>query len=176
MEEESPQYKVVLLQGQDNFPKWELSILTTLMAKDLYKYVTNKGDTKDLVKKATLSGPAWNFRNTNSPLLWQELLDQYLASIGARKAELLQQVWTIPVEEEEDPSARMAAIQQAHAQINGTSLTKGTPVLLDKMLACAMAMLLPASWATVQQALWLWSPLKSAEVQSAIQAKFTRQK
>ena len=115
----------------------------------------------------------------NVQLLWEELRTQYSACTGARKAALLQEMWTTPIQESEDPMPRLASIRSAHAQINASSglvSSDNSSTLSDEMLAFAMTMALPASYSTLQQTLWLRAPLTSAEVQNAVQAEFSRRK
>jgi len=65
----------------------------------------------------------------------------------------------------------MARIRSAHAQING-----GGENLSDKMLAFAMTMALPESFATLKQTMWLREPITSAAVAGAVQAEWSRGK
>lgn len=82
---------------------------------------------------------------------------------------LLQQMWTSPVMEGEDPTKRMTEIRSAHAQINNSGEN-----LPDCMLAYAMTLALPESFITIKQTLWLKEPLTSSAVQAAVQAEWTR--
>ena len=106
----------------------------------------------------------------NPSILWAELKSQYSASVGAHQANLLQQMWTVPIVEGTDPNKRLAEIRSAHAQINSS----GTENLSDGMLAYAMTLALPESYDTLKQTLWLRDNLKSADVQAAVNAEWTR--
>ena len=197
-DDEKTSYKVTTLKGSENYAEWELSISSTLIAKDFLDYTTvsvapSDNKTKRNYQKAfaliiqslspviqaSLSHSARNFLTPNVQLLWEELRTQYSASTGARKAALLQEMWTTPIQESEDPMPRLASIRSAHAQINASSglvSSDNSSTLSDEMLAFAMTMALPASYSTLQQTLWLRAPLTSAEVQNAVQAEFSRRK
>ncbi|OWZ26661.1 hypothetical protein C356_06869, partial [Cryptococcus neoformans c45] len=110
-----------------------------------------------------------SIQTSDSSALWDELKSQYSAAVGARQTHLLQQMWTSPVMEGEDPTKRMAEIRSAHAQINSSGEN-----LSDRMLAYAMTLALPESFTTLKQTLWLREPLTSSAVQAAVQAEWTR--
>lgn len=61
-----------------------------------------------------------SIQTSDSSALWGELKSQYSAAVGARQAHLVQQMWTSPVMEGEDPTKQMAEIRSAHAQINSS--------------------------------------------------------
>ncbi|QPK66925.1 hypothetical protein CNBG_10108 [Cryptococcus deuterogattii R265] len=138
-------YQGVLLTGPQNYTEWELSIQESLPAN------------------------VRSVEAANSLALSEELKSQYSAAVGARQAHLLQQMWTSPVMEGEDPIKRMAEIRSAHAEINSCGEN-----LSDRMLAYAMTLALPESFTTIQQTLWLQEPLTSSAVQAAVQADWTR--
>ena len=194
-EERSNLFRVMTLKGADNYADWQLSLGSTLLAKDLYDCIqsplptvsqpTTAAQKKELKRfaqtyailiqslsqiiRSSLSSAARNISQPDPQLLYQELEQQYSAISGARKAALLQEMWTSKVGEGENPSALMARIQSAHAQINA-----GGGNLGDDMLAYAMAMALPESYNTLKQSLWLRSPLTSAEVAGSVQAEWSR--
>jgi hypothetical protein len=194
-EDSKSTYKVVKLKGSDNYAEWELSIGSTLLGKGLLD-ITNEdpppvtasltANQKNLVKshgkawsiiiqslssvvQASLSSSARSITTPNAKLLWDELKSTYSASVGSRQAALLHDMWTTPINEGEDPTPHMARIRSAHAQING-----GGENLSDKMLAFAMTMALPESFATLKQTMWLREPITSAAVAGAVQAEWSR--
>lgn len=178
----------MLLKGSDNSPEWELAVYTTFLAKDLSEAVdkdlswatdikqTRKNDkafaliiqSLSPVIQASLSTKARDFRVRPTKILWDELRAQYSASTGARKAALLRETWTLPVAEGKNPMTRVSAIRSAHTQIHAHALKP------DELLAYAMAMCLPESYLTLQQALWTRPSLSSTEVQATIHAEWLR--
>ena len=194
-EDSRSSYKVVKLRGSDNYAEWELSIGSTLLGKGLLDIINEDppattvsltANQKNLVKshgkawsiiiqslstivQASLSSPARSVTTPNAKLLWDELKSTYSASVGSRQAALLHDMWTTPINEGEDPTPHMARIRSAHAQING-----GGENLSDKMLAFAMTMALPESFATLKQTMWLREPISSAAVAGAVQAEWSR--
>ena len=162
-ENESGSYKIVL-KGSDNFADWQLSVTLTLLGKNIIdciqserpKLVTaaTSGEKKDfqrwgkayailiqslsMVIRSSLSSLA-----SNPMLLYDELVIQYSAMSGSRKAALLQDM---KVSEGEDPNPHMGKIRCAQAQINAGGMSFN-----DEMLAYAMAMALPESYATCQK-------------------------
>lgn len=185
-------YQGVLLTGPQNYAEWELSIKTSLILKDLEigtpvtldsmsskedkeKYKRSRQAFALLIKslspevQASLPANIRSVEAADSLALWEELKSQYSAAVGARQAHLLQQMWTSPVMEGEDPTKRMAEIRSAHAQINSSGEN-----LSDRMLAYAMTLALPESFITIKQTLWLREPLTSSAVQAAVQAEWTR--
>lgn len=66
----------------------------------------------------------------------------------------------------------MARIRSAHSQIN----SEGVENLSDQMLAYAMTIALPESFATLKQTMWLRSPLTSAEVAGGVSAEWARRR
>lgn len=194
-EDSKSSYRVVKLKGSDNYAEWELSIGSSLLGKGLLD-VTNEdppaittsstANQKNLVKnhgkvwsiiiqslstvvQASLSSSARSITAPNAKLLWDELKSTYSASVGSRQAALLHDMWTTPINEGEDPTPHMARIRSAHAQING-----GGENLSDKMLAFAMTMALPESFATLKQTMWLREAINSAAVAGAVQAEWSR--
>ena len=194
-EDNKAAYRVVKLKGSDNYAEWELSIASTLLAKGLLDTINNnapalsttlsstqKKDVREhgkawaiiiqslsTVVQASLSAPARSITSPNAKLLWDELKSTYSASVGSRQAALLHDMWTTPIQEGEDPNPHMARIRSAHAQING-----GGENLSDKMLAFAMTMALPETFATLKQTMWLREPITSAAVAGAVQAEWSR--
>lgn len=186
---EEERIRTTLLRGSENYADWELSIATSLMAKDLLDCVhdspplpSNKIKSRRFNKafaiiikslspivQSSLSSTARSLTFPNPQLLWQELSDNYSASAGSRQAALLHDMWTIPIGKSEDPTPHMAQIRSAHAQINN-----GGENLSDRMLAFAMAMALPDSYNTLKQSMWLEKDLKSATVAGAAQAEWLR--
>ena len=190
-------YRVVKLKGSDNYAEWELSIGSTLLGKDLLDIINedppaitvslttnqkhnirNHGKAWSIiiqslstVVQASLSSAARSITSPNAKLLWEELKLTYSASVGPRQAALLHDMWTTPINKAEDPTPHMARIRSAHAQING-----GGENLSDKMLAFAMTMALPESFATLKQTMWLREPITSAAVAGAVQAEWSRGK
>lgn len=185
-------YQGVILTGPQNYAEWELSIKTSLILKDLEigtpvsldsmsskedkeKYKRSRQAFALLIKslspevQASLPANIRSVETADSSALWEELKSQYSAAVGARQAQLLQQMWLSPVIEGEDPNKRMAEIRSAHAQINSSGEN-----LSDRMLAYAMTLALPESFTTVKQTLWLREPLTSSAVQAAVQAEWTR--
>lgn len=184
--------KVVILTGSSNYAEWERSIQTTLILKDLEimdPITLTDGSTTDdkanykrsrqayaLILKSLssevqslLSAKSLCVSTADSLGLWTELKDQYSASVGSHQAQLLQQMWLLPVEEGENPSKRLAEIRSAHAQLNSSG-----EHLSDQMLAYCMTLALPESFTPIIQSLWLNKPLKSADVQAAIQTEWAR--
>ena len=194
-EDSKSNYRVVKLKGSDNYAEWELSIGSTLLGKDLLDIINedppaitvslttnqkhnirNHGKAWSIiiqslstVVQASLSSAARSITSPNAKLLWEELKLTYSASVGSRQAALLHDMWTTPINEAEDPTPHMARIRSAHAQING-----GGENLSDKMLAFAMTMALPESFATLKQTMWLREPITSAAVAGAVQAEWSR--
>ena len=185
-------YQGVILTGPQNYAEWELSIKTSLILKDLEigtpvsldsmsskedkeKYKRSRQAFALLIKslspevQASLPANIRSVETADSSALWEELKSQYSAAVGARQAQLLQQMWISPVIEGEDPNKHMAEIRSAHAQINSSGEN-----LSDRMLAYAMTLALPESFTTVKQTLWLREPLTSSAVQAAVQAEWTR--
>jgi len=79
-------------------------------------------------------------------------------------------MWRRQIEEGEDPLPHLGRIRSAHAHIMAAGENP------DRILAYAMTLALPPSFATIQQNLWLRSPLSSAEVAGAVQAEWARRK
>lgn len=75
-------------------------------------------------------------------------------------------MWLFPVEEGGNPNKRLAEIRSAHAQLNSSGEN-----LSDQMLTYCMTLSLPESFTPIIQSLWLNKPLKSADVQAAIQTE-----
>ncbi len=96
---------------------------------------------------------------------------QYSASVGSPQAALLHNIWATPIQGDKDPNPHMARNQSAHAQINS-----GGENLSDCMLAYAMTMALPESYATIKQTLWLQKNLASADVAGAVQAESSQRR
>ena len=188
---DTTRFRVVKLLGAENYAEWELSVSAALMYKDLEVSAPPVLPTSDgyaeKVKEcrkafaiiiqslsptvtASLSAKARSITEPNPKLLWEELKSHYSASVGAHQAHLLQQMWTIPISEGDDPSKRVAEIQSAHAQINAS----GAENLSDRMLAYAMTLALPKSFETLKETLWLREDVTSAAVKAGIQAEWTR--
>ena len=196
-DDERDSYRTIKLQGQENYSEWELSIQTTLLGKDLFDLLeytpvkvtpgtTPSTEATTLLRQArkafaliikslsstvqsNLSAKARDAFNADPKYLWDELKTQYSAVNGARQAVLLQNMWTVPIGESEDPLPHLARIRSAHAQINS-----GGENLSDRMLAYAMTLALPESFNTIKQSLWMNDPLSSAQVTGAIQSEWTR--
>ncbi len=128
---ERENYRTILLKGQENYAEWELSIQTTLLGKDLFDLLdyhpvpatTSGTASKESIKQlkqarkafaliikslsptvqANLSAKSRDAFNPDPRLLWNELKTQYSAINGARQAVLLQNMWTVPIGENEDP-------------------------------------------------------------------------
>jgi len=191
-EEDRTTYKSVVLYGADNFAQWELSIGTTLLGKGLLDGITSEIPSLQSAKERLRSGKAFalviqslsavvqqslsaaarSITSPNPKLVWDEVKAQYSASVGSRQAALIQDIWRRQIEEGDDPIPHLGRVRSAHAQINAG----GEDHLSDRMLAYAMTLALPASFATIQQNLWLRSPLSSAKVAGAIQAEWARRK
>jgi hypothetical protein len=100
--------------------------------------------------------------------LWKHLEATYSAQNGARTAALLQEVWGKVIPEGENPASHIGRINSCYAEIIQGKIDH------DTMLAFAMIQALPESFATIKQALWLRTPLKSADVAAAVQAEWSR--
>jgi len=185
--EEHITYRATILKGAENYPEWELSIGTILLAKDLYDCIeaTTLDANKKEQRKAfaliiqslstnvqqALSAEVRSITKPDPQALWKELKRQYSAAVGARTAALLQDMWSTHIGEGEDPNTHLGRIHSAHAQINAAN---DGDRLSDKMLAYAMTMALPDSFVTIKQNLWLRDDLNSSSVQAAIQAEWAR--
>jgi hypothetical protein len=182
--------RTVTLESSFNYASWRLSIANHLLGKDLLKYVSapvdlqSKADAKE-VKNAgkaflallkslsnivTASLPS-DLKDPFSPTpvaLWKHLEATYSAQNGARTAALLQEVWGKVIPEGENPASHIGRINSCYAEILQGKIDH------DTMLAFAMIQALPKSFATIKQALWLRTPLKSADVAAAVQAEWSR--
>ena len=99
-----------------------------------------------------LSAAARSIISPNPRLVWEEVKAQYSALMESRQAALIQDMWRRQIKEGDDPLPHLSRIQSAHAQI----IAGGKDP--DRMLAYAMTLALPASFATIQQNLWLSFP------------------
>jgi len=191
-EDDRTTYKTVVLHGPDNFAQWELSVGSSLLGKGLVDCVSTDIPSSlsakerlrygkafalliqslSAVVQQSLSAVARTITAPNPKLIWDEVRAQYSAAVGSRQAALIQDMWRRQIDEGDDPMPHLGRIRSAHAQINAG----GDDHLSDRMLAYAMTLALPASFATIQQNLWLRSPLSSAEVAGAIQAEWARRK
>jgi hypothetical protein len=81
---------------------------------------------------------------------------------------LLQEVWGKVIPEGENPASHIGRINSCYAEILQGKIDH------DTMLAFAMIQALPESFLTIKQALWLRTPLKSADVATAVQAEWSR--
>ncbi|OCF54105.1 hypothetical protein L486_08299 [Kwoniella mangroviensis CBS 10435] len=66
----------------------------------------------------SLSDKAKDIRNPDPQYLWNELERQYSASLGARQAQLFQELFNTRVLEGENPDVTMALLKSAYSQIN----------------------------------------------------------
>ncbi|OXC62136.1 hypothetical protein AYX13_06999 [Cryptococcus neoformans] len=183
-------YKVVLLEGSENYAAWSLSVKTCLVLKSLristpVKTASDIPSSTALDKAARtcaiiiqslsptvtsgLSDAARDINNPDPELLWNELKDSYSATVGARRAQLIQQMWNNPTAEGDDCMKKLSEVRSAHAQIKAAGDWNE-----DIMLAYAMTFTLPDSWDLFKQNLWLRDNLTSANVQAAVQAECLR--
>lgn len=63
-----------------------------------------------LVVQQSLSGADRSITSPDPKLVWDEIKTQYSASVGARQAALIQDIWKRQIEEGEDPSPHLGRI------------------------------------------------------------------
>nr|XP_019043987.1 hypothetical protein I302_07267 [Kwoniella bestiolae CBS 10118]OCF22917.1 hypothetical protein I302_07267 [Kwoniella bestiolae CBS 10118] len=87
-----------------------------------------------------LSSASLDLNNPNPKGLWDEIEKAYSATVGARRAQLIQEMWNNPAAEGDNCVKKVSEIKSAHTQIK-----VGGDWKKDTMLAYAMTFALPNS-------------------------------
>ena len=89
-----------------------------------------------MVIRSSLSTEARNVLEPKPMVLYQELVSQYSAMSGSRKAALLQDMWSIKANEGEDPKPYMAKIRSSHAQISAGGMALSDEIVKFERCRC----------------------------------------